>query len=180
MKKKRDEAIKDIICANVSMQRAHISCKEATSMTAASEAIINTGVIYEKQKIVVLILNTPNAFVQTDIELGGDKIIMKIREQLVNTLLEIFPGVYDKYVQYKKRQNIFYIRILKALYVMFVYSIFYYKKFRNYIKVIGFEVNPYNICVANHTKCGKKQTVNWNVDDLESSHVDPKLNDEFQ
>ena len=99
-------------------------------MTAASEAIINTGVIYEKQKIVVLILNTPNAFVQTDIELGGDKIIMKIREQLVNTLLEIFPGVYDKYVQYKKRQKIFYIRILKALYVMFVYSIFYYKKFK--------------------------------------------------
>ena len=90
MNKKRDEAIKDIICANVSMQRAHISCKEAKSMTAASEAIINTGVIYEKQKIVVLILNTPNAFVQTDIELGGDKIIMKIREQLVNTLLEIF------------------------------------------------------------------------------------------
>ena len=44
--------------------------------------------------------NVPNAFVQTNIPLDGKKIIMKIRGQLVDILLELFPGVYDEYVIY--------------------------------------------------------------------------------
>jgi hypothetical protein len=45
--------------------------------------------------------------------------------------------------------------------------------------VIGFEVNPYDICVANRTVYGKQQTLTWHVDHLKSSHVNPKVNDEF-
>ena len=56
----------------------------------------------------------------------------------------------------------------------------YYKKFRTDIESIGFEVNPYDICVANRTIDGKQHTVTWHVDDLKSSHMDPKVNDKFQ
>ena len=62
---------------------------------------------------------------------------------------------------------------------MMITSILYYRKFIKDIKSIGFEVNPYDICVANRMVNGKQHTVTWHVDDVPSSHVDPKVNDKF-
>jgi hypothetical protein len=181
LNEKRDETIKARFCANGSTQRAYIPREEASSPTAATEAILITGVIDAKQKRDVMTADIPNAFVQTSIALDGDKVIMKIRGQLVDILLEICPGVYDKYVIHegKQKQKVLYVRMLKALYGMLISSILYYKKFRKDIEEIGFEVNPYDICVANRMVNGKQHTVTWHVDDLKSSHVDPKVNDEF-
>ena len=55
----------------------------------------------------------------------------------------------------------------------------FYKKLRKDLESIGFMVNPYDPCVANHMVNGKQQTVVWHVDDLKSSQVDPKVNDKF-
>jgi hypothetical protein len=63
---------------------------------------------------------------------------------------------------------------------MLISSVLYYKKFRTDIESIGFEVNPYDICVANRTINGKQHTVTWHVDDLKSSHMNPRVNDNFQ
>jgi hypothetical protein len=69
--------------------------------------------------------------------------------------------------------------MLKALYRMLISSILYYKKFRKDIESIGFEVDPYDICVANRKVNGKQQTVTWHVDDLKSSHIDSRVNGNF-
>jgi hypothetical protein len=131
LNKKRDgETVKAIMCANGSTQRAYISREEATSPTVSSKAIITTGVIDEKQSRDVMTLDIPNAIVQTKIALGGDKITMKIQGQLIDILLEICPGVYGDYVINKGKHKILYVRMLRALYGMFVSSILYYKKFR--------------------------------------------------
>ena len=37
---------------------------------------------------------------------------------------------------------------------------------------MGFEVNPYDPCVANKMVNGKQMTICWHVDDLKVSHVD--------
>jgi hypothetical protein len=103
---------------------------------------------------------------------------MKIRGQVVDIVLELCPGVYDDYVIDEGKNKIIYVRMLKALYGMLISSILYYKKFRKDIESIGFEVNPYDICVAN-PKVNGKQTVTWYVDDLKSSHVDSRVNDNF-
>ena len=47
------------------------------------------------------------------------------------------------------------------------------------ITTIGFKINPYDPCVANRIVNRKQHTITWHVDDLKSSHVDPKVNDEF-
>jgi len=70
--------------------------------------------------------------------------------------------------------------MLKALYGMMIKSILYYKKLRKEIESIGFEINPSDICVANRMVNGKQHTITWHVDDFNSSHVDPKVSDEFQ
>lgn len=66
-----------------------------------------------------------------------------------------------------------------ALYGMMISSLLYNKKFRKDIESIGFRVNPYDPCVANWMVNQQQHTVTWHVDDLKSSHVDPKVNDEF-
>jgi hypothetical protein len=179
LNEKRDETVKARMCANGSSQRSYIAREDVSSPTATTEAIITTGVIDAKQRRDVMTLDIPNAFVQTPIPLNGDKIIMKIRGQLVDMLLELCPGVYEDYVRDEGRHKVLYVRMLKALYGMLISSILYYKKFRKDIESVGFEVNPYDICVANRTVNGKQQTVTWHVDDLKSSHVDPKVNDHF-
>jgi hypothetical protein len=40
---------------------------------------------------------------------------------------------------------------------------------------MGFEVNPYDWCVANKTIDGKQCTIVWHVDNLKISHADPAV-----
>ena len=93
--------IKARMCSNGSTQRAYILRKEATISTKALEDIITTGVIDAGQERDVMTLDTPNAFLQTDIALDGDNIIINIRGKFVDILIEICPVVYDKYVRYE-------------------------------------------------------------------------------
>ena len=44
---------------------------------------------------------------------------------------------------------------------------------------IGFKIYTYNQCVANKMVKGHQNTVIWRVDDIKSSHVSHKINDEF-
>jgi hypothetical protein len=71
--------------------------------------------------------------------------------------------VYDDYVIIERKHRILYVRMLKALYGMLMSSVLYYKKFRKDIESVGFEVSPYDICVANRKVNGKQQTVMWHV-----------------
>ena len=121
----------------------------------------------------------PNVFVQTKISLDSDKVIIEKKWKLIDIRIEIYSGMYAKYVRYKWGHEILYIRILKALHAIRVSSILYYKKFRKDTEGIKFEVNTYDICVADPMKSCKQQTLTWHVDDLKSSHVDPIFNDEF-
>jgi hypothetical protein len=40
----------------------------------------------------------------------------------------------------------------------------------------GFEIKPYDWCVANKMIDGKQCTVLWHVDDLKISHINPDVN----
>jgi hypothetical protein len=69
--------------------------------------------------------------------------------------------------------------MLKALYGMLAVYLLFYKKFRKGIESIGFVGNPYDACIANKIMDGKQHTFTWHVDDIKSSHYDPKVNDDF-
>jgi hypothetical protein len=55
----------------------------------------------------------------------------------------------------------------------------FYKKFRKDLESIGFEFNKYDPCVANRVKYGNQHTVRFHVDDVMSSHLIRRVNDEF-
>ena len=52
---------------------------------------------------------------------------------------------------------------------------FFWKNVPTYLKSWGFEINPYNWCVANNMADGKQITAVWHVDDLKISHEDLKV-----
>ena len=61
---------------------------------------------------------------------------------------------------------------LNALYGIMKAALLFYLKFVKNLKSIGFELSPYDPCVANKIVDGAQLTVVWHVDDLKVSHVD--------
>jgi hypothetical protein len=62
---------------------------------------------------------------------------------------------------------------------MLAAALLWYKKFKDDLEKIDFKFNPYDACVANRSVKGGQQTVRFHVDDLMSSHMDAKVNDDF-
>ena len=97
----------------------------------------------------------------------------------MDILEEISPEKYSKFVQMYKRTKVIYIIMKKALNGMMMSSLLFYRHFRKDLESIGFEVNPYDICIANCTIKGNQQTVTWHVDDIKVSHIKPEVNNEY-
>jgi hypothetical protein len=72
-----------------------------------------------------------------------------------------------------------YIKMQKAIYGLLRSAILFYKKLIANLESIGFELNPYDPCVANKEVNETQMTMCWHVDDLKVSHVDPRENTRF-
>ena len=120
--------------------------------------------------------NIPNTFVQTHVEekdKDGNQTIMKIRGVCVDILCEINP-IHRDYMVTEGNQKVLYVHITQAIYGMLVSPMLFYHKLTKALLSYGFELNLYNPCVANKMVNGEQLTVCWLVDNLKSSHIDPK------
>ena len=98
----------------------------------------------------------------------------------MQSLLDIAPKVYKPYVtKDKKGDLILLLRCINAIYGTIIAGLLLYKKFRKTLFREGFEINPYDPCVANKMMNGKQQTIFWNVDDCKLSHINKRLNGRF-
>ena len=79
----------------------------------------------------------------------------------------------------EKGQKVLYVHLTKAIYGLLVSSMLFYKRLVTDLTEIGFEVNPYDPCVANKMVDGQQMTISWHVDDLKASHKDSKVIDDF-
>ena len=112
-------------------------------------------------------------------KIDNEKVIMKIRGALVEMLISLDPELYKPFVIDENGKMVIYVELLKALYGTLQAALLFYKKLKKDLESIGFKINPYDPCVANRIINDKQHTVTWHVDDLKSSHVDPKFNNEF-
>jgi hypothetical protein len=92
--------------------------------------------------------------------------------------VSIAPNVYGPYVTVgKKGKKQLLVQCLPALYGTMVASLLYYKKFVKRLKFKGFELNPYDPCVANKQVDGEQLTMCFHVDNCKISHHTPKVVD---
>ena len=65
-----------------------------------------------------------------------------------------------------------YAQIEKAVHGMLREALLFYRKLRADLEDMGFEINPYDPCVANKIVNGSQCTGVWHVDNLKVSHKD--------
>ena len=79
-----------------------------------------------------------------------------------------------------KSKKVLYVIVLRVIYGMLISAILWYRKFQTDLESNDFIFNSYDPCMANKMVNDKQQTIRFHVDDVMSSHVDPKVNDEFE
>jgi len=154
LKEKKNGAIKASSCANGSVQREHVAKDEAAAPTVGLNSVFITSTIDAKERRKVVTINIPGAFLHTDYE---DYVIMKMVGTLAELMVNTNPKLYRQYVILEKGKSVLYLRLKKALV--------------SELQEMGFEINPFDPCVANKMVNGMQMTIRWHVDDLMISHL---------
>ena len=150
---------------------------EAASPTIGLESVLLTATIKAHENRDVAVINIPDAFLRTDFE--GEMVVMKVRGQLAEILVSMAPEIYKPYACRENNQMVVYLKVTTAIYGLIQSTLLFYNKLSRDLESIGFKINPYDPCIANHVVNGKQHTVSWHVDNLKSLHVDSRINDEF-
>jgi hypothetical protein len=174
LKKKRNGIIKDRRgCADGRKQRAYTTKEDASLPTVAIESVMLSCVIdaMERRDIVATV-DIPGTFMQADMD---ELVHVKQEGKMAELLVIVDPKMYRKHVQIEKGKHILYVELRKALYGTLRASLLFWKLLTKRLKSRGFEVNPYDWCVANKVINGKQCTILLHVDDLKTSHVNPAV-----
>ena len=71
------------------------------------------------------------------------------------------------------------MKIVKEFYRYIKLGMLWYNLFSETLCKIGFDLNSYDLCVANKFVSGKNCTITWYVDNLKISHVESSIEDDF-
>ena len=143
-----------------------------SSPTVTTKGLILSTAInaYEGRRMAIVDVGT--AFLHAD---NNKEILIKLQIKIVELLVQLEPTMYRKYVTVGPNgEPILYVPLLKALYGLLRSALLFYKKIQGDLEKMGFEVNPYDPCVAIKTINGSQMTVTWHVDDLQISHKEEK------
>jgi hypothetical protein len=103
LKEKRDSSLKGRTVAGGNKQRDYISKEDASSPTVPTEGVLLSCITNAEEERDVVVIDVPNAFIQTRVEDEGDMAIIKICGVLVYILVKIAPNIYKSYVTTDKK-----------------------------------------------------------------------------
>eukprot|EP00804_Cyclotella_cryptica_P021176 CCRYP_001489-RA/>CCRYP_001489-RA protein AED:0.41 eAED:0.35 QI:0/-1/0/1/-1/1/1/0/615 len=168
--KKRSGRVKARACANGSKQRSYICKENAASPTVGTDRVFIAWVIKAHEGRHVVTLDIPGAFLHADTD---EMIHMLLRGELAKLMVKVDPALYLPYITKNARgESIMFMKMQKAMYGMLRSSLLFYQKLVKDLEAFGFELNPYDPCVANKMVNGEQMTLTWHVDDLKVSHKD--------
>ena len=171
LKRKRNGKIKGRGCADGRKQRGHIAKEDTVSPTVSTEAVFITAIVDAMEKREVAVVDIPGAFMQVIMD---KDVYMRITGLMVDLLIEIDKS-YKQFVVYERGGKVIYVEFLRALYGTLRAARLFWEKLTSVVKSWGFEINPYDSCVANKTINGHQCTLTWHVDNLKISHKDPAV-----
>ena len=162
---KRSGEIKGRMCANGSKQRQFLHEGETVaSPTVSVEGLLTTLLIATYEGRSVVSFDVPGAFLQAD--MPDDKLVLLVlRGEFVDYMCKVNPDHLPNVQIGKKGKKVLYMRVVKAIYGCIESALQWYKLFKDTLEKDGFELNPYDLCVANKVIDGKQCTIAWYVDD---------------
>ena len=79
----------------------------------------------------------------------------------------------------KNGKEVMYVQLAKALYSTLQVALLFWKDLTRDLIQEGFELNPYDNCVANKQINGSQCTILWHVDGMKISHISDTVLDEL-
>ena len=141
---------------------------ETVSPTISNDALLLTMLIDAWDDRYVAITDIDGAYLHADMD---DYTLLKLEGKSVDIMCEVKVD-YEKFVCMENSKTVLYSRLLKALYGCVKSALLWYELFTTTLKDMGFELNPYDECVANKMINGNQCTIAWHVDDDNILHVD--------
>jgi hypothetical protein len=118
----------------------------------AIESLFLSSVIDAKEERSVVMLDIPGAFMQADMD---EVLYMKLEGPLAHLLTKVDPEQYSQFMATKRGKQVIYVKLKKALYCTLQAALLFWKDLSGYLQELGFELNPYDRCVANKMIDGK-------------------------
>ena len=172
IKEKRCGKIKGRTCADGRPQRQLYERSETSSPTASSDAIMLTLIIDAMENRDVATADVAGAYLNADMD---DYVLMRLEGEDVDLMCDVNSS-YRAYVcRARNGKKTLFLRLAKALYGCVKSAFLWYELFSSTLKQLGFELNPYDLCVANAHIKGAQCTIVWYVDDNKISHVDSSV-----
>ncbi len=125
--------------------------EEAAAPTVALESVFITSTIDAKEGRKVVTIDIPGAFLHVN---NDDDVIVKMVGTLAKLMVKTNPRLYRQYIVLEKERSVLYLQLQKALHGMMKSALLFYKKLVGEMQNMGFEINPYNPCVANKMVSG--------------------------
>ena len=177
IKEKRNGKVKGRTCANGSSQRTYVPREEASSPTISLEALMSLFIIFAYEKRKTAVFDVPGAYLHADMP-KGKFALLKITGQFVDIVCEVNPE-FKQDIRYENGRKVLYVRILKAIYGMIKSALLWYELYVTVLLDEGYELNPYNKCVANKMVNNNQCTIGWYVDDNIVGHKEENVIDDL-
>ena len=159
VKEKRCGKIKGRTVANGHSQRDYILQEDSTSPTVSIEGLMISIAIDAREKRHVATADIEGAYLHANMK---DTVIMLFEGDMVDYMVQANPEKYGPYVHTTKSgKKLLFVQLQKALYGCMKSALLWYKLFTLTLKKMGFELNPYNACVANKMINGKQCKICW-------------------
>ena len=172
IKEKRCGRLKGRTVADGSTQKNLYDKSETASPTVATDALIMVSIVTDAhEQRDVATADIAGAYLKAYMK---DYVIMKF----TGASVDILCNMNQKYVPFTAVKNgtkVLYVRLIKAIYGCVQSALLWYEMFHSHLKEIGFELNPYDPCIANKIIEGTQCTIAWYVDDTKISHVNPDV-----
>ena len=151
---------------NGRVQRGFYSKEETASPTISQDAFFLTSLIDTIEDRDIAITDIKGAYLNAKMK---DTVFMKITGPEIDLFIEIDPKL-EEFVTQENGKRILYVQLNKALYGCVQSALLWYDLYSTTLTDMGFEINPYDQCVANADIEGSQCTICWYVDDNKISH----------
>jgi hypothetical protein len=161
LKEKRDGSLKGRTVADGRPQRTMYDKSQTASPTVSTDALMLSIIVDAKEARDVATADVVAAYLKAFMD---DFVIMKFTGESVDILCKMSPS-HTKHVVLEGGTKVLYVILVKALYGCVKSALLWYELFSGTLQGMGFELNPYDSCIANSTIGGKQCTIAWYVDD---------------
>ena len=146
IKEKRCGKIKGRTVVDGRGQRDMYDKSDTSSPALTIESFIATLVIDAAEGRDVSVCDVAGAFLKAD---QPDFVLLRVTGPAIDAVVKANKEKYEKFITFEGKTRVLYLQLLKAMYGTLTAALLWYQMFAEFLLGQGFELNKYDMCVAN-------------------------------